>query len=81
MLGSPDGDKRLPDPMSFEEIEHELKTPLTSIRSLSEIMRDYPELSPAERQAFLEGVLHENERLARTVDRLLGSPLLRQGIR
>lgn len=65
--------------MSYEEIEHELKTPLTSIRSLSEILRDHPELSEEQRQRFLEVVLRESERLARTVERLLGSPILRQG--
>jgi signal transduction histidine kinase len=66
--------------MSFEEIEHELRTPLASIRSLSEIMRDYPDLSPEQRQRFLDLVLLENERLARTVERLLDSPALQEGV-
>jgi signal transduction histidine kinase len=68
------------DVMSFEEIEHELKTPLASIRSLSEIMRDYPDLTEDQRQRFLEVMLRENERLARTVERLLGSTMLQKGL-
>jgi signal transduction histidine kinase len=68
------------DGMSFEEIEHELKTPLASIRSLSEIMRDYPDLTEDQRQRFLEVMLRENERLARTVERLLGSSMLQKGL-
>lgn len=68
------------DAMSYEEVEHELRTPLASIRSLSEIMRDHPDLSAEERRRFLEGVLVENERLAQTVERLLGSGALQEGI-
>lgn len=80
MSSLPDGEQTAEDVLSFEEIEHELRTPLASIRSLSEIMRDYPDLTEPERQRFLEVVLSENERLARTVDRLLGSPLLQKGL-
>ena len=80
MLPLPGNEHETEDALSFEEIEHELKTPLTSIRSLSEIMRDYPDLSETERQRFLEVMLVENERLARTVERLLGSPVLQKGL-
>ncbi|MFO1073468.1 MAG: histidine kinase dimerization/phospho-acceptor domain-containing protein [Geminicoccaceae bacterium] len=66
--------------MSFEEIEHELKTPLASIRSVSEIMRDYPDITEEERQRFLHVLLTENERLARTVERLLGSTALQNSL-
>jgi signal transduction histidine kinase len=66
--------------MSFEEIEHELRTPLASIRSLSEIMRDYPDLTEDQRRRFLEVLLVENERLARTVERLLDSTALQNGV-
>jgi signal transduction histidine kinase len=60
--------------LSYEEIEHELKTPLASVRSLSEILRDYPDLSDEERRRFLDVILRESERLGRAVERLLGSP-------
>lgn len=75
-----DQEEKTRDTMSYEEIEHELRTPLASIRSLSEIMRDYPDLTPEQRQRFLDVVLVENERLARTVERLLGSAALQRGV-
>ncbi len=74
---SPGGDR---GGMSFEELEHELRTPVASIRSLSEILRDHPDLSEEQRRRFLDGVLVESERLTRTVERLLGSPALRWGV-
>ena len=80
MLPLPGNEHETEDALSFEEIEHELKTPLTSIRSLSEIMRDYPDLSETERQRFLEVMLVENERLARTVEKLLGSAVLQKAL-
>ncbi len=60
--------------LSYEQVEHELKTPLTSIRSLSEILLDCPDLGDEERRRFLRILLEENERLTRVVDRLLGAP-------
>jgi signal transduction histidine kinase len=66
--------------MSFEELEHELRTPLASVRSLSEIIRDHPDLTEDQRRRFLDGILRENERLTRTVERLLGSTALRAGL-
>ncbi len=80
MVRLPGDQDALRDAMSYEEIEHELRTPLASIRSLSEIMRDYPGLSEEERRRFLDGVLVENDRLTRTVERLLGSTALRYGV-
>ena len=68
------------DTLSFEEIEHELKTPLASMRSLSEIMRDYPDLSDEERRRFLDVILHESERLGRAVEQLLSSPAFRESV-
>jgi signal transduction histidine kinase len=68
------------DTLSFEEIEHELKTPLASMRSLSEIMRDYTDLSDEERRRFLDVILHESERLGRAVERLLGSRAFRENM-
>jgi signal transduction histidine kinase len=68
------------DGMSFEELEHELRTPLASVRSLSEILRDHPDLTEEQRRRFLDGILRENERLTRIVERLLGSTRLREGL-
>jgi signal transduction histidine kinase len=64
--------------LTYEEVEHELKTPLTTIRSVSEILRDCPELSPEERRQFLSVLLDENARLTGAVNRLLGHPALQE---
>ena len=64
--------------LSYEELEHELKTPLTTIRSLAEILRDFPDLSEEERRLFLQRLADENERMAEVVDRLLGYLALRR---
>jgi signal transduction histidine kinase len=57
--------------LRYEEVEHDLKTPITSIRSLSEILRDFPDLAEEERRVFLERIVDENDRLAGAVERLL----------
>ena len=66
--------------MTFEEIEHELRTPLASMRSSSEILRDFPDLTEDERRRFIEVIVGESERLGRAVDRLLGSAALQSGL-
>ena len=66
--------------LTFEEIEHELKTPLASMRSSSEILRDFPDLTEDERRRFIEVIVDESERLGRAVDRLLGSAALQSGL-
>jgi signal transduction histidine kinase len=66
--------------MTYEQIEHELKTPLASMRSLSEIIRDYPDLTDDQRRRFLDAIVRDGERLTATVERLLGSPALRDGV-
>ncbi|MFZ1426227.1 MAG: histidine kinase dimerization/phospho-acceptor domain-containing protein [Geminicoccaceae bacterium] len=73
-------ENRLAGAMTFEEIEHELRTPLASMRSVSEIMRDYPDLTDDQRQRFLDAILDDNARLARMVERLLNSVALQNGL-
>lgn len=75
-----DGPTTAADQMSFEQLEHELKTPIASIRSLSEIMRDYPDLTEDEKRRFLDAMLVENERLERAVERVLGTEALLRGL-
>ena len=75
-----DDPRRLSGKMTYEQIEHELKTPLASMRSLSEIVRDHPDLSDDQRRRFLDAIVSEGERLTMTVERLLGSPSLRDGV-
>jgi Na+/proline symporter/nitrogen-specific signal transduction histidine kinase len=49
----------------------ELRTPLASIRAFSEILRDHPDISDAERVEFLNVVVAESERLTRLINQLL----------
>ena len=69
-----------PRGFAYEEVEHELKTPLTSMRAFTEILRDYPDLGEGERRRLLGLLVAESERLARTIERLLGGPKLQQAL-
>ncbi len=48
---------------------HDLRTPLTSVRSLSEILHDYPNLNSQKRQEFLDIIIRETERMAGIIRR------------
>ena len=52
-------------------VSHEIRTPLTSIRSFGEILRDNPDLDPAQRQEFITIIVHESERLSRLINDIL----------
>ncbi|MBN9243738.1 MAG: histidine kinase [Mesorhizobium sp.] len=52
-------------------VNHELRTPLASIRAFSEILRDHPDLPDRERLDFLRIVVTESERLTRLINQLL----------
>jgi signal transduction histidine kinase len=52
-------------------VNHELRTPLASIRAFSEILRDHPDLPEGERREFLRIVVTESERLTRLINQLL----------
>ncbi|MGE0418575.1 MAG: ATP-binding protein [Acetobacteraceae bacterium] len=49
-------------------VSHEFRTPLTSIRSFSEILVDNPDLDPARRDRFLSIIARESERLTRLIE-------------
>ena len=66
--------------MTYDQIEHELRTPVACVRSLSEIVRDHPDMTEDQRRAFLDAIVTESERLSRTVERLLDSHTLRRGV-
>lgn len=57
------------DPVTV--IAHELKTPLTSIRSLSEVLRHNPDVPVDERNRFLDVILEESDRLNRAINTVL----------
>jgi signal transduction histidine kinase len=52
-------------------VSHEFRTPLTSIRSFSEIVRDNPDLEVEQRQEFLKIIVQESERLTRLINDIL----------
>jgi Na+/proline symporter/nitrogen-specific signal transduction histidine kinase len=49
-------------------VSHEFRTPLTSIRSFSEILVDTPELDGERAEHFLTIIVRESERLTRLID-------------
>ncbi len=58
-------------------VSHELRTPLTSIRSYSEILRDYDDIDDATRKEFIHTIYDESERMTLLVNKYLD--LLRMG--
>ena len=60
------------------QISHELRTPMTSVRAFSEILKD-PAISPEERERFA-GIIHDEAgRLTRILDDLLDLSVLEGG--
>lgn len=49
-----------------------LRSPLMAIRSSAEILRDNPDLTPAQRARFVEILLAEEQRLERLIARAFG---------
>lgn len=63
----------------LSQISHELRTPMTSIRSFSEILRDSDDMDPAAKARFA-GIIHsETLRLTRLLDDLLDLSVLEDG--
>jgi Na+/proline symporter/signal transduction histidine kinase len=52
-------------------VAHEIRTPLTSIRALSEIVYDNPDMDISEREYFLGTVVKESDRLSRLINQVL----------
>lgn len=52
-------------------ITHEIRTPITSIRALTEILHDNDDVDTATRQQFLGTVIKESERLTRLINQVL----------
>ena len=47
----------------LSKIIHELQSSLTSVRSLSEILQDYPNINNTKRSEFLDIIIQEAERM------------------
>jgi signal transduction histidine kinase len=52
-------------------LEHELRTPVAAIKAAAEILKNYPDLTDAERQAFTDVVVVESSRLTERVIELV----------
>lgn len=63
----------------LSQISHELRTPMTSIRSFSEILVDDTELSADEHKRFVAIIHDESVRLTRLLDELLDINRLESG--
>jgi signal transduction histidine kinase len=55
----------------LSSVSHEFRTPLTSIRSFSEILLTYEDTAVEERKEFLRIIKSESERLTRLIDNIL----------
>jgi len=60
-------------------VSHELKTPLTAVRALAEILRDHPDLPEEEKGRFTALLAKETERLSRLVEEVLAYTRLQAG--
>jgi len=64
---------------SVEAVAHDLRVPLTSIRSFSEILLEHDDVPRAERREFLQIIRSESHRLSRMVNDLLDVRRIRSG--
>ena len=63
----------------LSQISHELRTPMTSIRSFSEILRDADGMSPQDKTRYASIIHGETIRLTRLLDDLLDLSVLENG--
>jgi hypothetical protein len=63
----------------LSQISHELRTPMTSIRAFSEILRDTVDLSPQDKTRYVSIIHSETIRLTRLLDDLLDLAVLENG--
>ncbi|TBH21457.1 sensor histidine kinase [Thermus thermamylovorans] len=61
-------------------VSHELKTPLTAVRALAEILEAHPDLPEGERRRFTALLVKEAARLSRLVEEVLAYTRLQAGL-
>lgn len=62
-------------------VSHELKTPLTSIRMFTEMLRTKKNLPPEDVKEYLETIEGETDRLARLISNVLDFAKIEQGVK
>lgn len=60
-------------------VTHELRTPITSIRSFSNILLDNPDLEEGRKQEFLAIVVQESKRISRLINQILDLEKMESG--
>ncbi|MBK6869429.1 MAG: sodium:solute symporter [Burkholderiales bacterium] len=65
----------------LSQISHEVRTPMTAIRSFSEILLKEGELSDAQRERFASTIHEESKRLTKLLDEILDISALEHGER
>lgn len=63
----------------LDTVAHELKTPITSIRALSEILLDDDEVDVDTKKQFLTSILSESQRVSRLINNILDIEKLASG--
>ncbi|NLP57482.1 sensor histidine kinase [Lutibacter sp. B1] len=63
----------------LDTVSHELKTPITSIRALSEILLDNDDIEKATKKQFLKSILSESKRISRLINNILDLEKLATG--
>ncbi|HLS85988.1 MAG TPA: sensor histidine kinase [Burkholderiales bacterium] len=63
----------------LSQVSHEVRTPMTSIRSFSEILRETPNLEPERVARYVDIIHEESVRLTRLLDSTLDLSLLERG--
>lgn len=63
----------------LSQVSHEVRTPMTSIRSFSEILLEEDKLRPEERQRFVATIHDESLRLTKLLDQILDLSALERG--
>src|SRR5690606_14572234 len=65
----------------LSQVSHEVRTPMTSIRSFAEILLTVDDLTTAQRERFVTTIHNESVRLTRLLDDILDLSALEQGER
>jgi Na+/proline symporter/nitrogen-specific signal transduction histidine kinase len=52
-------------------VTHELRTPITSIKAMSSIIRDYPNITDDKKQEYISIVVNECDRVSRLINQVL----------